>query len=234
MNFWEHLGELRQRLLTCIYCLAGGTLLGAFAVNPVIAWLARPVGTLVFLHPTEAFAAQVKIAVGVSFLLCLPVLLYEVWAFMASGLEPKEKKYLGWAVPLSYSFFMMGAAFSTFLVFPKAVAFLLTLRSEHLEPMLSVESYLNFFVLLGLAFGILFQLPLALHFLAKVGILRADFLAHNRRMSYLLIFVCATIFNPVPEVFTQLLLACAAIGLFELSIFLVKWETKQKKTSGTA
>src|ERR1700684_967015 len=109
MNVWDHLGELRRRLLICVYVLIGGTVFGAWAVNPVIAWLARPVGTLVFLHPTEAFAAQVKIAVGVSFLLCLPILLYQIWAFMASGLEPKEKKYLAWAVPLSYAFFMMGA-----------------------------------------------------------------------------------------------------------------------------
>jgi sec-independent protein translocase protein TatC len=192
--------------------------------------LAGPAG---FVHPTEAFAAQVKIAVGVSFLICLPVVLYQVWAFISSGLEHKEKRYLLWAVPFSYLFFMLGASFSTFLVFPKAVAFLLTLRSQHLEPMLSVESYLNFYILLAMAFGLLFQLPLVLHFLAKIGILRADFLAHNRRISYLLIFLGATIFNPVPEVFTQLLLACSAIGLFELSIFLVKWETKSKETSIT-
>ncbi len=226
MNVWEHLGELRQRLLTCIYCLGAGTVIGGFCVNPIISWLARPVGSLVFLHPTEAFTAQVKVAVGVSFLLCLPVLIYQSWAFVAAGLDPKEKGYLTWAVPFSYAFFMLGASISTFLVFPKAVAFLLSLRTQSLQPMLSVESYLNFFVLLGLAFGILFQLPLVLHFLAKVGILRADFLANNRRISYLVIFVLATLFNPVPEVFTQVLLACAAIGLFELSIILVKWETR--------
>ena len=226
MNVWDHLGELRRRLLICIYVLIGGIAVGAWAVNPVVAWLARPVGELVFLHPTEAFAAQIKIAVGVSFLLGLPFFLYQAWAFISTGLKVSERRYLLWAVPLSYLFFMIGFAFSTFLVFPKAVAFLLTLRSSHLTPMLSVEAYLNFFGLLGLAFGVLFQLPLILHFLAKVGILRADFLAHNRRISYLIIFLFATIFNPVPEVFTQLLLACAAIALFEFSIFLVRWETR--------
>jgi len=225
MNVWDHLGELRRRLLICIYVLVAGTVAGAWAVNPVVAWLARPVGELVFLHPTEAFAAQVKIALGVSFLLGLPVILYQAWAFVSSGLSDNEKRYLRWTVPVSYLFFMLGFAFSTFLVFPKAVAFLLTLRSQHLEPMLSVESYLDFFAMLGLAFGLLFQLPLVLHFLAKVGILKSDFLAKNRRISYLAIFLLATIFNPVPEVFTQLLLACAAIALFELSLFLVRWES---------
>src|SRR5258708_15674674 len=198
MNVWDHLGELRRRLLICVYALIAGTVLGAWAVNPVIAWLARPVGQLVFLYPTEAFAAQVKIAVGVSFLICLPLILYQAWAFVSTGLKENEKRYLLWSVPVSYLFFMIGFVFSTFIVFPKAVAFLLTLRSSHLQPMLSVEVYLNFFGLLGLAFGILFQLPLVLHFLAKVGILPADFLAHNRRVSYLGIFIAATIFNPVP------------------------------------
>ena len=230
MNVWDHLGELRRRLLICVYCLAVGTAFGAWAVNPVIAWISRPVGgQLVFLHPTEAFTAQIKIAVGVSFLICLPVILYQAWAFVSTGLKEKEKSYLLWSVPLSYVFFMLGFSFSTFAVFPKAVAFLLTLRSAHLQPMLSVEAYLDFFGMLGLAFGFLFQLPLVLHFLAKVGILRTDLLTKNRRISYLMIFVAATIFNPVPEVFTQLLLACAAITLFELSIFLVRMETRKPR-----
>lgn len=227
MNVWEHLGELRQRLLVCIYALVGGTVVGAFFVDPIVTWLARPVGELVFVHPTEAFAAQVKIAVVVSILLGLPVLLYQFWAFVASGLNELEKTYLRWVVPFSYLLFMGGTAFSTFLVFPKAVAFLLTLKSRRLSPMLSIESYLDFFLLLGLAFGILFQLPLILHFLAKMGVLRADFLAKNRRVSYLVIFILATIFNPVPEVFTQLLLACAAIALFEISLLMVRREHKR-------
>jgi len=86
MNFWGHLGELRRRLLICIYCLIAGAGAGAFAVNPVIEWLARPIGKLVFLEPTEAFTAQIKIAVGVSFLICLPVILYQAWAFVATAL----------------------------------------------------------------------------------------------------------------------------------------------------
>lgn len=227
MNFWDHLGELRRRLLVCIAVLGAGMVAGAFAVNPIVAWLAKPVGQLVFLHPTEAFTAQVKIAVAVSFLVGLPVFLYQIWAFVEAGLKESEKYYLGWVVPSSYALFMMGTAFAVFLVFPKAVAFLLTLRSSRLEPMLSVESYLNFFLLLALAFGGLFQMPLVMHFLAKAGLLRANFLAKNRRIAYLGIFLLATLLNPVPEVFTQLLLAFAAIGLMELSIFLVRLETRK-------
>lgn len=229
MNVWEHLGELRKRLLTCLYVLAGGTAIGAFLVNPVIEWIAKPVGQLVFVEPTEAFTAQIKVAVGISFLIGLPVFIYQAWAFVATGLKEKEKRYLRWAVPLSYSLFMIGAVFSILIVFPRAVEFLMTMKSSHLVPMLSVDSYLDFFALLGLAFGILFQLPLMLHFLAKMGVLRLELLTKNRKISYLLIFIAATVFNPVPEVFTQLLLAGSAIMLFELSIFLVRLETRKAK-----
>jgi sec-independent protein translocase protein TatC len=229
MNVWDHLGELRRRLLICIYALIAGTGFGAWAVNPVIGWLARPVGELVFVHPTEAFAAQMKIALGVSFLICLPLLLYQAWAFASTGLKENEKRYMVWAIPASYFFFMGGFAFSTFWVFPRAVEFLMTLKSSHLQPMLTVESYLDFFILLGMAFGLLFQLPICLHFLAKMGVLREEFLTHNRRISYLGIFILAALVNPVPEIFTMLLLSLGAVTLFEFSIFLIRIETRSKR-----
>jgi sec-independent protein translocase protein TatC len=229
MNFWQHLGELRQRLIRCIYVLLAGTIAGAFAVNPVIAWLVKPIHQpLVFVRPTEAFAAQVKIAVAVSFLIGLPYFIYQAWAFVAAGLEEREKNYFRFVVPSSYLLFLAGAAFASFIIFPKAVAFLLTLKSDNLQPMLSVESYLDFFGLLGLAFGLLFELPIVMHFLAKLGLLRAEFLESNRRLCYAGIFVLATIFNPVPEVFTQLLLAFSAIALFEISVLLVKREVRRQ------
>jgi sec-independent protein translocase protein TatC len=229
MNIWEHLGELRKRLLICLYVLLAGLPAGAYLVNPIIAWLSKPVGQLVFVQPMEAFTAQLEVAMGVSFLIGLPVILYQVWRFVSGGLTDKEKRYFLWMIPAAYLGFMAGVVFSTFWVFPRAVQFLLTLKSQHIVPMLSVEAYLKFFILLALAFGILFQLPLGLHLLAKLGILQADFLMQNRKMAYLIIFLLATIFNPVPEVLTQVVLAGAAIALLEVSIWLVRWETRQSK-----
>src|ERR1700733_11994340 len=126
MNLWDHLGELRRRILICLYVLLAGLPIGALLINPIIAWLAKPVGELVFVQPMEAFTAQLEIAVGVSFLLGLPVLFYQAWAFAAAGLKPKERGYFRWVIPVSYVGFMAGVAFSTFWVFPRAVLFLLT------------------------------------------------------------------------------------------------------------
>ncbi len=227
MNIWEHLGELRRRLLVCLYVLLLGLPVGAYLVSPIIAWLSKPVGNLVFVQPMEAFTAQLEVAVGVSFLLALPVILFQIWRFVSAGLSAKEKNYFRWMIPAAYLGFMAGVVFSAFWVFPRAVQFLLTLKSQHLVPMLSVEAYLKFFILLALSFGVLFQLPLGLHLLAKLGIIKADFLMQNRKISYFIIFLFATIFNPVPEVLTQLVLAGAAIALLEVSIWLVRWETRR-------
>jgi len=229
MNLWDHLGELRQRLLICLYVLFAGLPVGGFLVSPIIAWLSKPVGDLVFIQPMEAFTAQLEIAVGISFLVGLPVILYQTWGFVSAGLSKKEKGYFRWMIPVAYFLFMGGVAFSAFWVFPRAVQFLLTLKSQHLVPMLSVEAYLKFFILLCVAFGVLFELPLVLHLLAKLGILHADVLMKNRKISYFLIFLAATLFNPVPEVLTQMVLAGAAIALFEVSIWLVRWETRSKE-----
>src|SRR5689334_13586616 len=125
MNIWEHLGELRRRLLICLYVLLGGLPIGAFLVSPIIAWLSKPVGDLVFVQPMEAFTAQLEIAVGVSFLIGLPVLLYQAWAFVSAGLSDREKNYFLWVIPAAYFGFMIGVVFSAFWVFPRAVQFLL-------------------------------------------------------------------------------------------------------------
>jgi len=172
-----------------------------------------------------------KVAVGISFLIGLPFFLQQIWGFISVGLQEKEKRYIRWVAPCSYVLFMAGASLAAFVIFPKAVAFLLTLKSSALQPMLSVESYLDFFCLLTIAFGALFQLPIVLHFLAKIGVLRSEFLEGNRRICYAGIFLLATICNPVPEVFTQLLLAFCAIALFELSILLVRKEIKRQNLS---
>src|SRR6185369_4524736 len=103
------------------------------------------VGDLVFVQPMEAFTAQLEIAVSVSFLIGLPVIIYQAWAFIGAGLKRNERKYFLWVIPVAYICFMAGVTFSTFWVFPRAVEFLLTLKSRHLVPMLSVEAYLKFY-----------------------------------------------------------------------------------------
>ncbi len=227
MNIWDHLGELRKRLLVCLYALLLGLPIGAYGVTPFLNWLARPVGNLVFVQPMEAFTAQIKVAVGISFLIALPVILHQAWKFVSAALTPKETYYIRWLVPGVYLSFMAGVAFSTFWVFPRAVEFLLTMKTQHLVPMLSVEGYLDFFILLGLAFGFLFEMPLVVQLLAKLGILRRDFLEGHRKMAYFVILLIATLINPVPEVLTQLVLAGAAIALFELSMFLLRLEIRK-------
>src|SRR6202158_1894083 len=121
MNIWDHLGELRRRLLLCLYVLLAALPAGAYLVTPIITWLSKPVGNLVFVQPIEAFTAQLEIAVGVSFLLALPVILFQMWGFVSGGLTKKEQGYFLWMIPVAYLCFMTGVAFSALWVFPRAV-----------------------------------------------------------------------------------------------------------------
>lgn len=229
---FAHLDDLRRRIIYCLCFLLGGSVFGVWLVKPMIAWLVRPVGHLFFSRPAEAFLFHMKIVLSISFFLTLPIILYHASAFVASGLKEKEKHYLRAVVPAVYALFLLGASLSAFLIFPRAVEFLLTLQTPYFVPFLGAESYLDFFLLLCLAFGGLFQLPLVLHFLAKMRILTPELLTRNRRLTYLVLFIAATVFNPVPEVFTQLLLGFSAIILFEISVALVRWETGKQQSPG--
>jgi sec-independent protein translocase protein TatC len=228
MNVWDHLTELRKRLLISIYTLFGCTALGFLAVDPLLEYLAKPVGALVFIQPTEAFAVQLKVAIAVGLLIGLPVFLYQIWAFVGAGLHMTEKRYIRWVVPLSYVLFLSGVAVAVFLIFPRAMQFLVSLQSEYLQPMITAQAYIDFFFTTAFVIGVFFELPLVLHFLAKVGVLRPDFLAGNRRMFYLLFFVIGTLLNGSPDVFTQIFLGSAGIALFEFSILLMKFEWRRK------
>src|SRR5262245_26529327 len=108
MNLWDHLGELRRRLLVCLYVGLAGLPVGAYLVTPIITWISKPVGNLVFVEPMEAFTAQLQIAVGISFLVGMPVFLYQAWAFVAAGLTDSEKAYFRWMIPCIYVCFMLG------------------------------------------------------------------------------------------------------------------------------
>src|SRR5438552_2666256 len=121
MNIWDHLGELRRRLLICLYVLLAGLPIGAYFVSPIIGWLSKPVGNLVFVQPMEAFTAQLEIAAGVSFLVGLPVILHQGWRFVSGGLTEREKSYFQWLIPVIYLGFMGVVVFSSCSLFSRAV-----------------------------------------------------------------------------------------------------------------
>jgi sec-independent protein translocase protein TatC len=219
----EHLEELRKRLIYCLIFFGFSSALAWQLVPHVIKYASAPVGKLVFIHPTEAFFTYFKVALWSGFFLSLPVILYNVWKFVALGLNEAEKKTMVFFAPASFLLFLLGASFAFFLAIPLSVKFLVGFGRGWAEPMLSIGEYISFVGWLLLAFGATFELPLVIFFLAKLKVLTQSTLRTYRKHAVLLIFIAAAVLTPTPDVFTQLLLAVPLIILYELSIILSRW-----------
>jgi sec-independent protein translocase protein TatC len=150
-------------------------------------------------------------------MLASPVIIYQFWMFIAPGLYQKEKRMLVPIVILSTLFFIGGSLFGYFIVFPFGFKFFLGFASETIRPLPSMKEYLGFSTKLLLAFGLVFELPLVITFLAKLGIVSVQFLKKNRKYALLLFFAGAAILTP-PDVVTQIMMALPMMLLYEISI----------------
>jgi sec-independent protein translocase protein TatC len=155
-------------------------------------------------------------------LLASPVLFHQVWRFIAPGLYRHEKQVLLPFTLVSTLCFLGGAAFGYFVVFPPAFRFLVGYASETLEPLPAVSEYLSLALRLLLAFGIVFELPVFMVFLAKAGVVDAAFLGRHRKYAVLICFVVAAILTPTPDVVNQLMMAGPLMVLYEISILAVR------------
>src|SRR5712664_3236299 len=222
MPFMEHLGELRTRIMRSLFWLLGGTFVALFRAEQITDYLARPVTKLgyklVFTAPAEAFWVQMKVAVIVGLFIASPGILWQVWAFIAPGLHQHEKKYAVPFVILGSLLFMIGGAFSLFVVTPYAIAFLLSYARETLQPMITLENHIDFLLKFTLAFGAVFELPLAITLLARMGIVTARMLSKNRKYAILGAFIAGAVLTPTPDAFNQTLMAGPLIILYEVGI----------------
>ena len=220
----DHLVELRARLLRGI----AGLLLLFVALLPfanrLYAWLAAPLlaklpagGQLIAVEVASPFFAPLKLAFFVAVVLAMPWLLYQAWAFVAPGLYAREKRL---AVPLLVSalaLFYAGCAFAFFLVLPTVFGFLAQVTPEGVAMMTDINAYLDFVLVIFLAFGLSFELPVALVILALLGWVTPAQLREWRGYAIVGIFVVAAIVTP-PDVVSQLLLAVPMVLLYELGI----------------
>ena len=222
MPFLEHLGELRQRIMRALYGLLFGLVIAFPFSQRIVDWLARPIQqtghTLVFLAVAEAFWVQMKVAMFAGLFIAAPVILWQVWAFIAPGLHPHEKKYSGPFVLIGSLLFIAGGAFSLLIVTPSAVKFLLSYERPGLQPMISLGNYIDFLLKFTLAFGAVFEVPLALTLLARIGVVTPKMLAKNRKYAILGAFIAGAILTPTPDAFNQTLMAGPIIVLYEIGI----------------
>lgn len=217
----DHLQEFRKRLIICLVVVAIAALACYNYVDDIIALLSGPAGKLYFMNPSEAFFTYMEIALYAGILFTLPVLLYEVWAFVAPALWPEERRAVLVILPTAVILFYVGLVFAYYLVIPAAVTFFMGFATQTLQPMFSLESYLSFILALSLPFGFIFELPLIVVFLAKIGLVTGDFLKGKRKILIVIAFIFAAVISPTTDIFTQTMIAVPLIVLYEISLFIV-------------
>ena len=235
MSFLEHLDELRKRIIRAVIAIFVGFLIACYFIEPVFAFIMRPLqealpngGKLVFTEPTEAFVLYIKIAAIAGLLLASPAVMAQVWMFIAPGLYAHEKKMAIPFVVLSTIGFVGGAAFSHYVVFPMAWSFFASFTTDYMTFMPRIDPAFGLYIKLLLIFGLIFQMPTVVLFLAKMGVISARFMIKNIKYAILIIFIASAVLTPTGDAFVQTAMAGPMIGLYVISIGLA-WLFGKKK-----
>jgi len=181
------------------------------------------------LNAQETFMIYMKASIMVGVVLASPWVFYQIWAFVAAGLYPHERRYVHLFLPMSLGLFLAGAAVAFFLAFDKVLAFLLSFnRMMGIDPDLRINEWMSFVLLLPLGFGISFQLPLVMLFLERIGLITVQGYLKSWRMAVLIIFVLAMVLTPTGDPYTMLLMACPLTVLYFGGVLLCKLLPKAK------
>ncbi len=252
MTIWEHLGELRKRVVRAGVTLIAGAVLCWSFKEKLLDWVARPFETawklrypnvpveLMTTAPIDAFVGYMQLALTGGVILAAPVIFYQLWAFISPGLYSKEKRYIIPFVLFSTMLFVAGIAFCYYAFFPSFWAFSLSLHGQVGDPgglvLMSrntMEGYLDFATRMLLAFGFIFELPLFISFLALAGIVTPMQLVRFSRYAVIAAFVVGAFITPGPEMSSQFIVAAALIGLYFLSVGLSFLVAKKREPDPT-
>jgi sec-independent protein translocase protein TatC len=224
--FIQHLEELRYRLIVSIVAVAVGTIVAFLFKERIFQFLAQPLLNalppqnkhLIFTGLYEAFMVYLKASFLAGFMVSVPVIVYQIWAFVAPGLYVHEKKNVIPFVVFASLFFVGGAFFGYYVVFPYGFRFFLGFAGDFIQPLPSMKEYLSFATRLLLAFGVVFELPIFIFFLTRIGVVDASKLKKGRKYAIPIVFTAAAILTP-PDVITQLLMAAPLLLLYEVGIW---------------
>jgi len=218
MTLWEHVGELRRRLIVIVSILCAACAAAYPFTRAAVEFLSRPVGHLVFTRPLEAFDTRLKLSFYLGLIVALPFVLAQAWLFVAPALGAGAKRLAWRMIPAAYFLFLAGGSLAFFVVLPPATHFFLSFGSEGVKPLISLGEYVDFATRLILSFGAAFQTPLVMFTLTSLGVVSAAQWRAGRRVVYFSAFVLGAFFTS-PEVLTQICLAIPLIILYEAGLF---------------
>jgi sec-independent protein translocase protein TatC len=238
MTFLEHLDELRKRLIVAVASIGVGCLIAFtfveriynFVMDPLYRLLPKgtPLSALSYNEPTEAFILWVKMALLVGVMIAMPVILWQVWLFVAPGLYQKEKRLALPFIVLASVGFVGGAAFAHYLLFPWMWMFFGSFANEKLIFLPRIEPVFSLYVKTVLGMGLIFQMPAIVYSLARMGMVTARFLIRSFKYAILIIFVVAAVITPSGDMLTQTLFALPMVGLYLISI-VIAWMFGRKR-----
>jgi sec-independent protein translocase protein TatC len=235
MTLWQHIGELRKRIIYILLFFVASTILGFAISENVIHFLkVQPeaeIINMVVIHLSDAFKVYVQFSVALGIVLTSPFALYQIWAFVSPGLTDKERKMTLAFIPGMILLFLIGLSFGYFMLFPTIVQFMLAI-SERLgaQEMYGMIQYFSFLFKLIIPFGFVFQLPLFVLFLTKLGVISPTQLRKTRKYAYLVLVILAAFLTP-PDLFSHILVSLPLIALYEVSIWLSKLSYKDTTVS---
>jgi sec-independent protein translocase protein TatC len=245
MSFFDHLEELRWRIIKAAIGIVVGTgicwyfidwIMDTVLLGPIVRLNATIVAPQQPIHlqnlkPFGQLFLYMQVAIIGGIILSVPNILYQLWAFIAPGLMPRERRYIRWIVFFSSFCFLSGIAFSYFVMLPAALTFFAGFGTPTIENNIAIGEYMSFVISVMLAAGVVFELPMVSWFLSLLGILTPAFMRHYRRHAIVVIFVLAAILTPGTDPVSQVLLAIPLLILYEISIGVSAfvWRGKRKR-----
>ncbi|HEX8600251.1 MAG TPA: twin-arginine translocase subunit TatC [Chloroflexia bacterium] len=233
MSLIDHLREFRDRLIKAAVSVVLLTALSFVFVEQEIQLLLRMAGDrkLLAITVTETFVAYVKVSLITGIALSMPVLVYQLFQFLAPGLTKNEKRWILLSLPGVMFFFVLGVVFCYVLVLPSALEFLLNFGTPQIEIQPTISEYMSFVTNFMLAMGLAFETPLIIFILSKVGVATPARLKRFRRWAYVLAFIVAAIITPTPDPVNQIYVAVPIILLYELGILFAWLGRSRRKTA---
>ena len=224
MSLLEHLEELRQRLIKAIIALLVGVVVGTFVTSPVLEMLVAPLGDQVPLaiSPTEATAVFFKVAVVIGVVIAMPVIVYQAFQFVRPGLERREWRYVIVGTPVASLSFAVGVIFAAKVLLPAALPFLQAFLKDIVEQRYSIDYYISFVGNIMLWAGLVFETPLVMFFLAKLGVVTPEGFTKARRVVIIGAAAGAAIITPTTDPVNMLLVMVPFMVLYELGILLAR------------
>ncbi|MDO4540335.1 MAG: twin-arginine translocase subunit TatC [Syntrophomonadaceae bacterium] len=227
MTLLEHLKALRRSLIISVVAILTGAVVCFIYNEPLLAFVIEPLTSqnenLVVTGVTEAFFVKLKLSLLAGFTLTLPITILAIWSFFKPALYPKERKNVYIQLPVKLGLFFGGLTFAYFGILQLILKFFIFIAGESLETMFKVDQYVSFVLAFCIPFGLIFELPVVVFFLSKMGLITKEFLAKNRKYAILIIVMLSAALTPGGDPFSMGLMAVPVYILYEVSIIVAKF-----------